>query len=81
VQVVPIKPTLKPPGTKRLKLIYDKLLSRCAFKFILRRYNEGGLKFRLDDSEDGRSVAGANTPPLFSSTSAVSGTNHTQSTP
>ena len=27
VQVDPIKPTLKPPGTKRLKLKYDKLLS------------------------------------------------------
>jgi len=27
VQVAPIKPTLKAPGTKRLKLNYDKLLS------------------------------------------------------
>jgi hypothetical protein len=36
VQVDPIKPTLKPPGTKRLKLNYDELLS----KFKLCRYNQ-----------------------------------------
>ena len=38
MQVDPIKPTLKPPGTKRLKLEYDELLSNFAFKFNLRRY-------------------------------------------
>jgi hypothetical protein len=38
VQVDPIKPQLKPPGTKRLKLNCDKLLSTFAFKFNLRRY-------------------------------------------
>jgi len=38
VQVVPIKPTLKAPGTKRLKLKCDRLLSTLAFKFNLRRY-------------------------------------------
>jgi len=38
VQVDPIKPTLKPPGTKRLKQKYDKLLSTFAFNFKLRRY-------------------------------------------
>ena len=37
VQVDPMKPTLKPPGTKRLKLKYDELLSNFAFKFNLRR--------------------------------------------
>jgi len=37
VQVDPIKPTLKAPGTKRLKLKCDKLLSRFAFNFNLRR--------------------------------------------
>jgi len=42
VQVDPIKPTLKPPGTNRLKLKYDDLLSIFAFKFNLRRYNEDG---------------------------------------
>ena len=40
MQVDPIKPTLKAPGTKRLKLKYDGLLSSFAFKFNLRRYNE-----------------------------------------
>jgi hypothetical protein len=34
----PIKPTLKPPGTKRLKLICDKPPSSFAFNFKLRRY-------------------------------------------
>jgi hypothetical protein len=38
VQVDPIKPTLKAPGIKLLKLTYDKPLSNFAFKFKLRRY-------------------------------------------
>jgi len=38
VQVDPIKPTLKPPGTKRLKLECDGLLSNFGFKFSSRRY-------------------------------------------
>ena len=38
MQVDPIKPQLKAPGTKRLKLKHDKLLSRFAFKFNLHRY-------------------------------------------
>ena len=58
MQFDPIKPTLKAPGTQRLKLKYDKLLSyrlnfasilpqfclHSAFKFNLRRYNvsDGG---------------------------------------
>ena len=40
VQVAPIKPKLKPPGTKRLKLKCDILLSTSAFKFNLRRHTE-----------------------------------------
>jgi len=45
VQIDPIKLTLKAPGTKRLKLRYDKLLSSFGFKINLRRYIEamGGL--------------------------------------
>jgi hypothetical protein len=43
VQFDPIKPKLKPPGTKRLKLKCDVLLSTSAFKFNLRRYNEASL--------------------------------------
>ena len=38
VQVDPIKPTLKAPGIKRLKLYYDEPLSNLAFKINLRRY-------------------------------------------
>ena len=43
MQVDPIKSKLKPPGTGRLKLKYDVLLSTYAFKFKLRRYILGGL--------------------------------------
>jgi hypothetical protein len=39
VQVEPIKPKLKSPGTKHLKLKCDILLSTSAFKFKLRRYS------------------------------------------
>ena len=39
MQVDPIKPQLKPPGTKRLKLKCDILLSTFAFRF-LRRYTK-----------------------------------------
>ena len=42
MQVDPIKPMLKAPGTKRLKLRCDKLLSDVVFNFNLRRYTEGG---------------------------------------
>ena len=40
MHVDPMKPTLKAPESKRLKLKYGKLLSRFAFKFHLRRYTE-----------------------------------------
>jgi hypothetical protein len=33
-----MKPTLKAPGIKRLKLEYDELLSSFGFKFNMRRY-------------------------------------------
>jgi len=39
VQVDPIKPTLKAPGSKRLKLEHENLLSNFGFKFNLRRYS------------------------------------------
>jgi hypothetical protein len=41
VQVDPMKPRLKPPGTERLKLRCDILLSTSAFKLNLRRYTQG----------------------------------------
>jgi len=40
VQVHPIKPTLKAPGIKLLKLKYDEPLSKFAFKSNMRRYVE-----------------------------------------
>jgi len=41
VQVDHIKPQLKPPVSKSLKLKFDKLLSNVAMKFNLRRYRTG----------------------------------------
>ena len=38
VQVDPIKPKLKPPGTKRLKLEHEEVHSDCALRFNLHRY-------------------------------------------
>ena len=38
MQVAPIKPMLKSPGTKRLKLLHDEPPSDFALKFNLRRY-------------------------------------------
>ena len=43
VQVDPIKPMLKPPGTKHLKLECDELLSIFAFNFNMRRYTENAF--------------------------------------
>ena len=43
MQVDPIKPKSKPPGTKLLKLNYKMLLSTSAFKFNLRRHTEEAL--------------------------------------
>ena len=40
MQVGPIKPTLKAPVTKRLKVKYYKVLSRFAFNVKLRRYTK-----------------------------------------
>ena len=39
VQVDPMKPRMKPPGTERLKSEHDGLLSNFGFKFKLRRYS------------------------------------------
>ena len=39
MQIDPVKPTLKAPGTLRLKHKHVKLLSNFAFEFNLRRYS------------------------------------------
>jgi len=49
VQVDPIKPKLKLPGTKRLKLKCDEALSNFAFKIKLHRYIKEQIRARLDD--------------------------------
>ena len=46
VQVDPMKPKLKPPGTNRLKLKCDILLSTSAFKVNLRRYTWASARCR-----------------------------------
>jgi len=67
VQVHPLKPTLKPPGTERLKLQCDILPSTIAFKFNLRRYTMGGLPTAYLAAA-ACLAAGAYTRPLFGST-------------
>jgi len=42
-----MKSKLKAPGTERLKLKYDNLVLRCAFKFNLRCYNMAKLEIDL----------------------------------
>jgi hypothetical protein len=81
VQVEPIKPVLKAPGTKRSKLKYDEQLSTPAFKYNLHRYKQcvfvrsaarrAALPAEFTDGlcftvEQGK--AGAHSRSLFSST-------------
>ena len=40
MQLGPINPTVKAPGSKRLKLTHEEPLSKFAFKFSLRRYTK-----------------------------------------
>jgi hypothetical protein len=49
-RVHPIKPTLKAPGIKLLKLTCDKPLSKSAFDFNLRRYSK--VEALLKDERD-----------------------------
>jgi len=60
VQVDPIKPTCKPPGTKRLKLNDDESLSNFAFNFKLRCYPKGTAQSDLRTRE----AAGKQRGPL-----------------
>ena len=78
MQVDPLKPTLKPSKTKRLKLMNDELLSNFGFNFNLRRFIKGRFLRAVPElrgdmvviSSEGLVVAweaGAYTRPLFSS--------------
>ena len=67
VQVDPIKPKFTAPGTRRLKLKYDLLLSKLAFNFNLCRYTRGQRRRRRDagsrPGESSMSVMPTRTPP------------------
>jgi len=56
VQVDPIKPAFKAPGSMLLKLRYDGPLSNFAFKFNLRRYiqAEGKALRKAEEDKVGR---------------------------
>jgi hypothetical protein len=47
VSLEPMKLILKAPGTKRLRLKYDQLLSKFIYNFNLRRDNLSWLQVRL----------------------------------
>ena len=78
MQVHPIKPTLKSPGTKLLKLKYEKLVSNFAFNFNFCRYTQvlRSLVFAMRCKPESQHIllknictmAGAYTRSLFSST-------------
>ena len=67
-----MKPKLKPPGTKRLKLKCDILLSTSAFEFNLRRYSSLSKLIMLSQliraAATATTSAGAHTRSRFSST-------------
>jgi hypothetical protein len=69
--VDPIKPTLQAPGTKRLNLEHDKLLSNFDSIFNLRHYTAGAVMVVVVVAVAAVVVvseAGAYTRSLFSST-------------
>jgi hypothetical protein len=75
VQVEPIKPTLKAPISKRLKLKRDEPLSNAAFNFNLRCYTKAGkyaLRFDRDLERDDRRTDGRPTRPTSFSRVLVS---------
>ena len=71
MQVDPIKPTLKGPEIKRLKLQCDGPVSIFAFKSNLRRYTKDAAEAwrnATDDMISADRAAGVHTRPLFGST-------------
>jgi hypothetical protein len=54
VQIGPMKPTLKAPGSRRLKLEYNEVPSNFAFKSNLRCYDKevvGDDEYYSDDND------------------------------
>jgi len=47
-----MKHTLRAPGSKRLKLGYEKLLSNVGFDFNLRRYNAAVISSMVNDGTE-----------------------------
>jgi len=65
---------LKAPGTKRLKLKYDEVLSRFAFKFNLRRYikaSEAAFRQVRRRGAGGASGGGGNPEAVFAAGAKV----------
>ena len=52
MQVEPFKPTLKVPGTKRLKLKSNEPLSSFAFEFNLHRYNKVAFDYQVLEGDE-----------------------------
>ena len=65
VQVDPMKPKLKPPGTKRLKPKCDILLSTSAFNLNSRRYNKGGVEADPQGVQGGACAEDSPTEPVL----------------
>jgi len=74
VQLDPIKPTLKAPGTKRLKLKSDEPLLKFAFSFNLRRYSQVHSRtFRVEEPSAPAAGAGAGAGPTAGPAAGVGG--------
>jgi len=56
VQVDPMQPTLKPPGTKHLKLKCDEVVYFFAFNFKLCHYIEGAAQAGVSLDTGARSI-------------------------
>ena len=65
VQIDPIKPTLKVPGTKLLKLEYDEPLSNLAFKINVRRYMKDRMQRTGDAMIGFQPIDSMNLPNFF----------------
>ena len=72
MRIDPIEPTLKAPGTKRLKLKCDKLLSSLGFNFNLRRYAKAAVTTSRDAATNtGTDTATATAPGAVTASRAA----------